>query len=91
MRETNEYKLLTLLWWRGDVFDSSLIPVPRLLCGAGSVIVDILSCQDVDWIHFEAHSLMYNDKSSDYSEQPPQDYHVSDKAVINMNCKDPSL
>ena len=36
---------------------------------------------------------MYNDKSSDYSEQlcSPQDYPVSDKEVINMNCKDPSL
>ena len=65
-------------------YDSSSISVPRLLCGAGSVIVDILSCQDVDCNQFEAHSLMYNDKSSDYSEQPPQDYHVSDKEV--MNC-----
>ena len=36
---------------------------------------------------------MYNDKPSDYSEQlcSPQDYPVSDKEVINMNCKDPSL
>ena len=50
-------------------YDSSLIPVPRSLGKGGSVIVDILSRQDVDCNHFEAHSLMYNNESSDYSEQ----------------------
>ena len=46
----------------------------------------------MDCNHLEAHGLMYNDKSSDYSEQlcSLQDYPVSDKEVINMNCKDPS-
>ena len=75
------------------LYDSSLIPVPRLLCGAGSVIVDVLSCREMYCYHLEAHGLMYNDKLSDYSEQlcSPQDYPVSDKEVINMNCKDPSL
>ena len=47
----------------------------------------------VDCNYLEAHGLMYNDKPSDYSEQlcSPQNYPVSDKEVINMNCKDPSL
>ena len=71
-------------------YDSSLISVPRLLCGTQSVIFDVLCCQEVDCNHLEAHGLMYNDKSSDYSEQlcSPRNYSVSDKEV--MNCKDPS-
>ena len=69
------------------LYYSSLIPAPTSLCGAGSVIVDVLSGCGLQ--SFEAHSLMYYDKSSNYSEQPPQNYSVSVKEV--MNCKDPSL
>ena len=53
--------------------------MPRLLCGAGGVIDDVLSnCQEVDCNHSEPHGLMYNDKLSDFSEQlcSPQDYPV---------------